>query len=143
MPKYPQLACEINDVAATGMISIHDLPWVCRTIGLCVRLTVDEGTFEKIKENGRDDVDKDALYGCEMGPVRAHLLFRWIDNGSQRLVGHYDILYPRKGPVAILLKQDAPRPNLFSLGEGLEFVIYIYIYMYMYIDDFQSICLSL
>ena len=105
------MSAAITEVAETGMFSIHDVPWICRALGICIRITIDEATYDKIDAQGVSEVDPDALYGRETGPVRAHMLFKWMETGgsSGRLVGHFDILYPRQGPVAMLLKQDAPR----------------------------------
>ena len=90
------------------MFAVDDIPWVARTVGHCMRVTLDEKTFEEIQKQ-RTDIDRDAVYAPDGGAVRTHLLFKWQENSSGRLVGHFDLLYPRQGPVAMLLASDVSR----------------------------------
>lgn len=138
LERYPHFSDKINEVAASGMVAIEDIPWVARTIGHCMRVTLDEKTFEEIQKH-RTDIDRDALYARDGARVKTHLLFSWKENPSGRLVGHFDLLYPKQGPVALLLAPDVSRfwcivLSCVILG-NFAYIYkngYVYIYIYIY-----------
>jgi len=106
--KFPRERSHISAVLQSHMFGLEDAPWVARSAGICLRITVEEGTYMKLKTQ-KPSIEKDALYGDRNGQIGAHLLFSWqaLNDGSQREVGHFDVLFPKQGPVALLLSPDA------------------------------------
>ena len=106
--KFPQQRSHISDVLQSHMFGLEDAPWVARSAGICLRITVEEGTYMRLKTQ-KPSIEKDALYGDRNGQIGAHVLFSWqaLNDGSQREVGHFDVLFPKQGPVALLLSPDA------------------------------------
>ena len=74
-----------------GMFSVADLSWIAPALETSVRVTMEKHTHDAILDSGIE-VEIDSIFG--VGTVSVHLLFSWVDNGSGRLVGHFDLLEP-------------------------------------------------
>ena len=115
---FPHRREDIQRVLEQGMFGLEDASWVARCLSMTIRITIEEGTAKKISMHQGRSVERDALYGEITQGVHAHLLFSWIplNDGTGREVGHFDLLYPKQGPVAMLLLVDAPRPSGVVMG---------------------------
>lgn len=95
MERFPKLKRRCESVLKDGMFSVADLPWIAPCLETSIRLTMEDATYEKIKDFELE-VEKDCIFGN--GPITVHMLFSWVSIGS-RLVGHFDLLQPSDKPL--------------------------------------------
>lgn len=89
------------------MFGLEDVPWVSRSIDGAIRVTIEDSTHSKLLEQ-KNNIEKDSIFG--RGTVKVHLFFQWLPTSgdSGRLVGHFDVLFPRRCPVSLMLPPDDP-----------------------------------
>lgn len=92
--RFPHLRAEVEEVQRSGSFCVEDLRWIAPCLGIAVRCSIEEGTYQQFCTTNGSDLEKDNIFG--QGNVAAHLLASWQStNGDEnRLVGHFDLLHP-------------------------------------------------